>query len=64
MSERVAARSGVPIAAQLYDALAQHYRHGGGLKLAVAEHATDDVAFKAKTEVVLEHFVSTRDPDR
>lgn len=60
MSERVEARSGVPIAAQTFHALA--YSIIGaveGSKPALANHATDDVVFTAMIKEILKDLVST-----
>ncbi len=63
MSERVEARSGVPIVAQTFHALAyQIIGSVEGSKPALAEHATDDVAFLALIKDILRDLVQTK-PD-
>jgi len=60
MSERVEARSGVPIVARTFHALA--YDIIGlveGSKPALADHATDDVAFTALIKQILKDLVKT-----
>ncbi|WP_246452589.1 UvrD-helicase domain-containing protein [Sinorhizobium mexicanum] len=61
MSERVEARSGVPIVARTFHAIA--YDIIGmveGTKPALADHATDDVAFTNLIKKILKDFVLTR----
>lgn len=61
MSERVEARSGVPIAAQTFHALA--YDIIGkveGSKPALAEHASDDLAYTNLLREILRHLVRSR----
>jgi DNA helicase IV len=61
MSERVEARSGVPISAQTFHALA--YDIIGkveGSKPALADHASDDLAYTNLLRDILRHLVRTR----
>lgn len=59
MSERVEARSGVPIAAQTFHALAYDIIGAvEGSKPALADHATDDVAFTAMIKEILKDLVT------
>lgn len=60
MSERVEARSGVPIVARTFHAIA--YEIIGmveGSKPALADHATDDVAFTALIKQILKDLIKT-----
>lgn len=58
MSERVEARSGVPIVARTFHALAYDIiGHVEGSKPALADHATDDVAFTALIKQILKDLV-------
>ncbi|QIR86276.1 UvrD-helicase domain-containing protein [Paracoccus sp. AK26] len=58
MSERVEARSGVPIAAQTFHALAYDIIGAvEGSKPALADHATDDAAFTAMIKQILKDLV-------
>ncbi|WP_260688473.1 UvrD-helicase domain-containing protein [Rhizobium leguminosarum] len=61
MSERVEARSGVPIAARTFHALAYDIIGAvEGSKPALADHATDDVAFTNTIKEILKDLVRAR----
>ena len=61
MSERVEARSGVPIVARTFHAIAYDIiGQVEGSKPALADHATDDAAFTALIKQILKDLIKTR----